>query len=392
MGAVSLVDGPVPVSLLVVGLLAVVVLVVRRAFIAPLVALLVGEVVFLSVDWLVTRVLRLSPEPLPATVRMWLGLGAAVVVLVVGSFFCTGRRRKVVAGIAGVLALVMVASRVNVYFEEYPDVAALLGDSDSGNGSRVDTVEIPGTASGFTGRPARVYLPPGYGQGRRLPVLVLVSGQPGGPDDWVVSARFQQLLDGFAATHGGRAPVTVAVDANGDTYANTMCMDSDIAKADTYLSRDVPDWIKANLRVDPDPARWVFGGWSFGGTCSIQMATRHPDVYPSFVDMAGEREPAISAERAETIRLAFHGDSAAFTALTPLTLMAQRRYPDVWGYFSAGGDETEVQGWMNELSAAAHNAGMSVRTQVVEGQGHSWGVPTRSLVPALEWLAPRLGL
>jgi hypothetical protein len=27
----------------------------------------------------------------------------------------------------------------------------------------------------------------------------------------------------------------------------------------------------------------------------------------------------------------------------------------------------------------------------VPGQGHSWGVPITQLVPALEWLSPRLG-
>jgi hypothetical protein len=47
---------------------------------------------------------------------------------------------------------------------------------------------------------------------------------------------------------------------------------------------------------------------------------------------------------------------------------------------------------MTEVSAAAQKAGMTVRTQTVAGQGHSWAVPEAAILPALEWLGPRLGL
>ena len=67
------------------------------------------------------------------------------------------------------------------------------------------------------------------------------------------------------------APVTVVVDPNGSASGNTLCMDSRIARADTFLARDVPDWIKRTLDVDPDPRQWAAGGFSFGGTCAMQM-------------------------------------------------------------------------------------------------------------------------
>ena len=35
---------------------------------------------------------------------------------------------------------------------------------------------------------------------------------------------------------------------------------------------------------------------------------------------------------------------------------------------------------------------MTVHTQTVLGQGHSWAVPEAVILPALEWLGPRLGL
>jgi hypothetical protein len=54
-----------------------------------------------------------------------------------------------------------------------------------------------------------LYLPPAYlGSVRaRLPVLVLIPGQPGGPEDWLLAGRLAAVMDAFAAAHDGLAPV-----------------------------------------------------------------------------------------------------------------------------------------------------------------------------------------
>ena len=122
------------------------------------------------------------------------------------------------------------------------------------------------------------------------------------------------------------------------------------------------------------------------------MATRHTDLFPSFIDISGEREPAISADRTQTIQAAFGGNTAAFDALTPLTLLSEHRYPNVWGYFAAGVNDAKFLAAMTEVSAAAQKAGMTVKTQVVPSQGHSWAVPVAVMLSALQWLGPRLGL
>jgi len=425
----SLIDGPVPVVVLVLGALAVLFLVfllVRRggrtALITAAAAAAVGVAAWFGLDWLVTSGLDLFPEDLPPPVTVWLAVAFGAVVLVVGNLVGTSVRRKLTALGTGLLVLLAAGSQVNVYFAEFPTLGALAGTADddvspltgavqrpsasvntpvvdrwtgpASGASQVVTAQIPGTASGFTARDAYIYLPPAYTSPSPplLPVLILVPGQPGGPDDWIVSAGLQNLLDQFAAANNGLAPVTVVVDATGSTNGNTLCMDSQIAKADTYLSQDVPNWIGAELGVDTNPAHWVIGGFSYGGTCAIQVATRHANLFPNFIDISGEREPALSSDRTQTIQTAFGGDTAAFDALTPLTLMSQRRYPDTWGFFAAGANDSQFLPDMQEVSAAAQKAGMTVKTQVVPGQGHSWAVPSTVLGPALEWLGPRLGL
>jgi S-formylglutathione hydrolase FrmB len=424
MADISVIDGPVPVVVMILGAIALLILLARRgrtAIVTLAVAVAVAVVTFLGLNWLLTRGLSLFPETLPTVVLFWISLGVGAVVLAVGNLVGTAAGRKVLAICSGVAVLLAAGSQINIYFAEYPTFGALAGSTgdvspltgsvqrpsanaatpvvDRWTGpatgtSQVLTTPIPGTVSGFTARDAYVYLPAAYFDPSPplLPVLVLVSGQPGGPQDWIVSGNLQTQMDQFAAANGGLAPVVVVVDPNGPNDTITMCMDSNVAKADTYLSQDVPNWITSELGVDSNHAHWAFGGFSYGGTCAIQMATRHTQLYPSFIDISGEREPAISADRTQTIQTAFGGDTAAFDALTPLTLLSQRRYPDVWGFFAVGANDGEFLPAMNEVSAAAQKAGMTVHTETVPGQGHSWAVPEAAILPALRWLGPRLGL
>ncbi|XTR52835.1 alpha/beta hydrolase-fold protein [Pseudarthrobacter sp. So.54] len=129
--------------------------------------------------------------------------------------------------------------------------------------------------------------------------------------------------------------MVVVVDPNGSSAGNTLCMDSRIAQADTFLAVDVPAWINRTLEVDPDPRLWAAGGFSFGATCALQMVTRHPDVYGSALAFSSEREPALAKERDKTIAVAFGGDAEAFDRQTPLRLMMDRRFDGHAIYFGA---------------------------------------------------------
>ena len=427
MDDLSLTDGVVPIVLLVAGGVALVLLLARRMTRAWVVTvgLAAFAVVLIGVglNWLVTDLLELTPEDLSGSVVTWIAVAVGAIVLAAGSLIGTPPGRKVLGLVCGVVLLVTAGSQINAYFDEYPTVGALTGadtgevdafrDSPGrassaseptpvvdrwidqlaiGQGT-VDTAQIPATVSGFVARDAYVYTPQAYdvAQPPRLPVLILVAGQPGGPEDWFQSGELRENLDAFAAAHAGLAPVTVVVDPNGADTANTMCMDSAIAKAETYLVKDVRNWIIAELGIDSNPEHWTFGGWSYGGTCAIQMATRHPDLFGSFIDFQGEAEPALGPDRVQTVQTAFGGNTAEFDALVPLTVLSTTRFPNTWGYFASGSEDTQFTGYMTEVSKAAELSGMTTQTAIVPGQGHSWAVPINQMVPALTWLSPKLG-
>ncbi|MDP9989207.1 alpha/beta hydrolase-fold protein [Arthrobacter sp. KFRI-F3372] len=380
-----------------------------------------------GINWFLTNVSGTTAHDLPGPVILWLAVAVLAVLLMLLNLHRSRWPRKVLAPAAMAMVLLSATLGTNAYFGTYRTVDDLTGASTAGitalapgtgapdagtspvlgpvsarwvkpadlpTGGTISSVQIPGPVSGFSPGTGYVYLPPAYQAQDRplLPVLVLVAGQPGSPSDWVSSGRLKETMDAFAAAHQGLAPVVIVPDANGSGTGNTMCMNSAIANADTYLAVDVPAWVRSTLSVDLNPRRWAFGGFSFGGTCAIQMAALHPDIYPSAIDLSGEAEPALSADRAETVRRAFAGNTGAFTALTPLEVMAHTRYPNSAVYFAAGAQDGTFSAYMAQVSGAAKQAGMDVIAVPVPGLGHSWGVPQQALGPALDWLAYRLGL
>jgi S-formylglutathione hydrolase FrmB len=387
--------------------------------------LLAAAAVTAALAVLVHQVWSPFPDPVPLPVLLYGG----AILAAVGLAALGMRDRRWRGRVGAVLAVALVAlgslEGTNLVYREYPTIRTALdlpavdqipftqvplreqviaarsglplstvwrppaGMPDAGV---VTEVTIPATASGFGARPAWLYLPPAYLSRPRaqLPVLVLLSGQPGSPQDWLDGGQLAQRMDAFAATHEGLAPVVVMPDHLGSPLANPLCMDSRLGNVATYLSVDVPAWIRDTLQVDPNPAGWAIGGFSNGGTCSLQMAVTVPEVYPTFVDISGEAEPTLG-DHAATVRAAFGGDEAAFAAVNPLDVLARRQFPGTAGYLVAGQQDTVYLPQARRVLAACQAAGMDVQLHVRPG-GHTFEVWGPGLEEALPWLATRLGM
>lgn len=261
-----------------------------------------------------------------------------------------------------------------------------------------DVVEadIPGPVSGFSARPASIYVPPAYLSDPRadLPALVLLTGRPGHVVDWLAGGHLARTMDMFAAAHDGLAPVVVVADALGDTEANPMCMDSNLGNAFTYLAVDLPTWVSGHLQVASDPRDWAIGGYSYGGTCALQTAVLAPAVYPTFLDISGEDEPR-RGTRAESITAAFGDDSEEstrrFDSVAPLTVLGEHCYASNSGAFVVGTGDTEFGPQTERTFAAAKVAGVDAHFHELPG-GHSMDVWAPALESEIDWLAARMGL
>jgi enterochelin esterase-like enzyme len=264
--------------------------------------------------------------------------------------------------------------------------------ADMPRSGSVSQVPIPGTASRFAARSAYLYLPPAYRVSPRplLPVLVMLSGQPGSPQDWFSVLGLADAADAFARAHRGLAPVVVVPDDLGSVFANPLCVDSPLGEVETYLSTDVPAWIRANLQVAADREDWFIGGLSHGGTCSLQLAVRAPHVYGGFVDISGQREPTLGS-RTRTVQRVFGGSTAAFARINPLDILAHTRYPHTAGFLVVGAADQTYLPQQRQVRDACTAAGMDITWLELPG-GHTGAVWRAGLVRALPWLGARARL
>jgi enterochelin esterase-like enzyme len=129
-----------------------------------------------------------------------------------------------------------------------------------------------------------VYLPPQYFQPAyqryRFPVIELIHGQPGEPQDWInvlgVTDTLTRLMDERLA----RPVVLVMPDANGGEKVSLQCLNQVGGPHDlTYLAVDLPIQIVHVLRVRQPGSAWGVAGYSEGGFCAANMALRFRSRY-----------------------------------------------------------------------------------------------------------------
>ena len=365
--------------------------------------------------------------------RLWVGAllmvaGTAVVAVVRG-----GAGRRVLAASTVVVMVFATGLAINRDSGLFPTVGALLGLSDvpslvlpaaqtaavrAGRTStpaapdlgrtwrapadlpsrgRLGSVAIPGTTSRFDARDALVYLPPAalVADPPPLPVDVVLSGQgPGAaPENLVDAGRMVETLDALARAHDGLAPIVVMPDQLERPTNNPMCVNGPLGHSETYLTVDVPRWITSHLSVQAPGRAWAVSGFSQGGTCSLQLAAGHPELFGSFVDVSGQIGPRLDGGARATVERGFGGDRAAYAAAQPLAVLAARApYADSAGFFAVGGTDSRYGPVMPVVSAAARAAGMDVTRDVLPGSGHDWATASRGLATGTAWAAVRLGL
>jgi enterochelin esterase-like enzyme len=153
---------------------------------------------------------------------------------------------------------------------------------------RLARVRIHGALSGIT-RGGLVYLPPQYflpaWRAVRFPVLELLSGSPGTPEDWI-NALHADLAADHAAHHQG--PMIVVIpDTNGSRFTDRECQDSRRGPDETYLTSDLRAWLGQRVRVRADAKGWLLAGYSTGGYCAVNLLDHHPRQYGGAASLDG---------------------------------------------------------------------------------------------------------
>lgn len=254
----------------------------------------------------------------------------------------------------------------------------------------IGTVRIPPTASGFRAREAGLYLPPAarVAHPPALPLVVMMMGQPGNPDPEPIAG----VLDRFAASHHGLAPIVIVADQLGDPTHDTLCRDTKrFGAVQTYVTQDVPAWAEKNLAVTDDHRFWTIAGYSNGGLCALSFGIDRPDLFANVLDISGEEFPGAEHPDA-TLHGEFGGDQAAYDRAKPFTRLRAASFPGTTAIFTACADDPAYHRVALLGSQLAQRAGITSAFVSIPRGGHGIGALDGGLNGGFADLYPLLGL
>ena len=258
-------------------------------------------------------------------------------------------------------------------------------------------LRVTGPRSHIT-RVVYVYLPPQYFQPAysryRFPVIELIHGQPGEPQDWINVVGVTNTLDQLMARKLAQPAVLVMPDANGGERFSLQCLNQVRGPQDlTYLAVDLPDKIAHMLRVQPPGPAWGVAGYSEGGFCAANMALRFRDRYGFSGVLSGYFTPSGNQWGHPVHQVSPFGRSLRLREQnTPLLslrrLPAGAVIPEFW--LGAGADNPQdvvnAELFWHELVVRQPQVPLTL----TPGGGHDM-ITWRAEVPLmLRWMTPRL--
>jgi S-formylglutathione hydrolase FrmB len=399
------------------------------------VAIVVGLILAVWTHWYVASQ-GLAGDPAPSSLWVWVGLtGLALAVAVLG-WRGSRWRRRTASLLAVPLCLLSAGVALNLWVGYFPSVQAawneftagplpdetdlatvmaMRGNGVPGHGALVP-VTIPDDASHFKHRTELVYLPPAWfasGPAPKLPVVVMIAGEFNTPSDWPRTGNAIATIDNFAASHGGNAPVFVFVDVGGSFNNDTECVNGPRGNVADHLTKDVPPYVTSTFGVNS--ANWGVLGWSMGGTCAVDLTVTHPELFSTFVDIAGDMGPNAGTKE-QTIARIYGNDAAALATFDPTTVITKHGpYQGVSGWYAISSDApTQRKGGYGNPNAvglggqdAAGNPGdqtdaanllcplgraNGISCAVIATPGkHDWPFAMDVLTSSLPWLAGQIG-
>ena len=374
----------------------------------PMVIAGITGIVGLVIAWLLSDVFVVFGVELGPRVIAWAGCGCAIVGFAVSHVMLHRGVLRAVAVILVVCAVFSTATGIDQAYGEYATIGSLFGQDsyreadltgmakrndlisvtqwrqEAADGSisdipahgEVSKVNIPATTSHFEARQALVYLPPAALATAKhkpaLPVILMMSGQPGSPGRVFAAGGIQTMMDDYAQHHDGLAPIVIAADQLGDDSHNTLCVDSSVyGKALTYLTKDVVDWVKTNLPAARQAQDWAIAGFSQGATCSLQIGANHPNLFGTIIPTGSELKPTNGSESSMISRF-FHGDRTAYEKQIPINAIRNHAPSNQTLVIGAGERDRESVRNVELIAPVAQQEGMHVTAVESLGNAHDW--------------------
>lgn len=152
--------------------------------------------------------------------------------------------------------------------------------------SRIDSVDFESKVLGINMR-MKVYLPKGYSENKKFPVLYLFHGMRDDENTiFLFSTAADRLMD-----EGKIEPLVIAapyiVNSFGSNTGKEMSLyevpqmgiSLDTGMYEDYITRDAIKYVKENYSVIPTKDGQYAGGISMGGYAALHLAFKYPDSF-----------------------------------------------------------------------------------------------------------------
>lgn len=224
-------------------------------------------------------------------------------------------------------------------------------------------LEIIGYESKTVGttRKLNVYIPPGYSDSQKYPVLYLLHGIGGDETEWQRFATPDKLFDNLIAD--GKAVPMIVVMPNGRAQTNDRAEGNVMASAPAFaafekdLLEDVIPAIESRYSVQADREHRALAGLSMGGGQSLNFGLTHLDIFAwvgGFSSAPNTKapeellpDPKLAKERLKLLWLSCgNKDSLIRISQRLQRYLTEKEVPHVWNVDSHGHDATH---WRNNL-------------------------------------------
>ena len=254
---------------------------------------------------------------------------------------------------------------------------------------------VQGQRSGIT-RSVYAYLPPQYFapgfRTYRFPVIELLHGFPGQPQDWITVLGVATTLQKLVSEGKAKPAVLVMPDVNGGRGISLQCLNQVRGPQDaTFLAQDLPMDIYRMLRVQRPGRAWGVAGYSEGGFCAANLGLRYASNYGYAAVLSGYFKPSNNQLNHPSRMVSpFDGNARLERLNTPADLLqslpAGTPVPHFWlGAGSAAGHDVTNAEVFEQLVQLRQPA---VTLKVVPGGGHTMFTWRLLIMPMLEWMTP----
>ncbi|AEW94823.1 MULTISPECIES: alpha/beta hydrolase [Streptomycetaceae] len=256
--------------------------------------------------------------------------------------------------------------------------------------TKIAVTTYAGAKSGFTGK-IWVWAPPAYfkpeNANKGFPVIIALPGGIGYPNNYWFGADLKLQEDFYRWTQEGKAlPFILVMPVLNPDQQYHDCSDiPGSQKMGTWLTKDVPDFVRQNFRTLKTRNGWGFMGSSSGGFCGLKSVLQYPETFKAAIPSGPDIVPDSPL---------WHGNQAAMRANNPEWLAKQitrKGGPKVYLGFQVGtterSDMVKVKSFIKDYCHGAVNC----RLQVISGGEHNARSYTRGMDEGtIQWISEHM--